>query len=255
MADIDPTAALSVDINIAAPDPNDCPANFVELIALLDTLISGTIIGNFLPYVTGTDTPGSDDRNKVWHRLDTNGKPIGTFLYFNGAWRRQYSGRLGQMSYYSGDPEFDFDDDGRGRLEGDNGSTGEWDGWHLCNGEDGTLDLSDKFIVVGRRFNNGRWETDVSGTPTTDGVGVHEIQMTEANTFRPATGEVRVGQWEADNGHPAVGGLIGLPQNDSTDLILIPAHPGNPISPAVLPPLPTLPPYYALALVVFIGYA
>lgn len=241
---------LDVDINITAPDPNDCPATFVEMVALLDTLITGTVIGDFLPYITGTDTPGSDDQDKVWHRLDTNGKPIGTYLYFNGKWRKEYSGQLGQVAFYSGDPDFDFDDTGRGRLEGDNGSTGEWDGWHLCNGEDGTADLRDKFIIGGRRYNANRWETDVTEEATTDGAGVHEIQLDATNSYTPAIAEVRVGQWTAQDNHPAVGGLIGLPQNDSSDLILIPQNAGLPEP----PPIPTLPPYYALAVVVFVGY-
>lgn len=237
---------LEVDINFASPNPNACPTTLVELVAELDTLVSGTVIGDFLPYITGTATPSADDQDKVWHRLDTNGKPIGTFLFFQGAWRKQYTGRLGQICLYSGDPNFDFDATGRGRLEGDAGSTGEWDGWHLCNGQNGTQDFSDKFIVGGKRYNAG-WETDVSGGPTKSGVGIHEITLTNDTTYRPTRPAIPVRHWTADGSTPnAGGGLIGL----GSEYNLLEADTGNTTPNAI----PTLPPYLACAYVVFVGY-
>lgn len=248
---------LDVDINITAPDPNDCPATFVEMVALLDTLITGTVIGDFLPYITGTDTPGSDDQDKVWHRLDTNGKPIGSFIYFNGKWRREYSGRLGQICLYSGDPAFDFDDSGRGKIEGDDGATGEWDGWHLCNGEDGTEDLRDKFIVGGRRYNANLWESDVSVVTPAEGPprgaaahtgGTNEITLTSETTFQPAVAPIVIGQWTAEGNAPGVS-LFG-PTNGGGDVTFQAASDGVPEP----DPIPVLPPYLAVAYVVFVGY-
>ncbi|MEA2553692.1 MAG: hypothetical protein QOJ65_1868, partial [Fimbriimonadaceae bacterium] len=195
-----------------------------------------------VPYVTGTDTPGSEDEDKVWHRLDSNGKPIGTFLYYNGAWRREYSGRPNQVCYYQGDPQYDFDTDGRGISEGD------WDGWHLCNGLDGTMDMSDRFIVGSKIYEAAGlgWRTDVSGAPTHLG-GAKDIQLDETNTYQPARAAVTVAKWKADGNTPDVGsGLYGA----GASVTLVPGEAGVLTPPAI----PTLPPYFALALVVFVGY-
>lgn len=238
---------LEVEIDISAPDPTECPANVTELFSLLDSSITGTVLGDFLPYVTGTATPGSEDQDKVWHRLDTNEKPIGTFLYYHGRWVREYQVPVGFMGMYSGDPDFDFDSTGLGRVEGDSGSTGEYDGWHLCNGQGGTEDLSDKFIVGGKRYVANQWETDVSGAATHSGVGVHEIQLDADNTYRPATAAITIGRWDADGNTPnGAGGLFGL----GSDTTLSIGDAGNPTPPAI----PTLPPYLTCAFIIFVGY-
>lgn len=241
---------LNVDINFANPDPNVCPENVTELIALLDTLVSGQVLEDFRPYIVGAATPGTEQQNLVWHRLDVNGKPVGTFLYTAGRWRRQYSGLPNQLLFYSGDPSFDFDDDGRGKLEGDDGATGVWDGWHLCNGNGGTPDLRDKFIVGGKEYDTGlgRWKTAVSGSDTTEG-GAKDITLNEANTYATPHAGVTIYRRTADGETASdTGGLYGFPDQGAT--VLVPPFAGNTDPDEI----PTLPPYYALAIVQFVGY-
>lgn len=239
--------ALEVEINLAAPDPNACPANIVELVALLDTLLTGSVIGDYLPYVTGVDEPGVEDQDKVWHRLDSGGKPIGTFLYYNGAWRREYNGQSNQMCFFHGNPDGVFDAEGRGLPETD------WDGWQICNGNNGTADFSGKFLVMSKDYEAAGlgWKSDISGSPSTQG-GAKDITLTDLTTYRPATNALQVGKWKADGNTPnAASGLYGqvtgVPGGDST---LIAADAGVP-EPAAIP---TLPPYYTTCLVMFIGY-
>src|SRR4051812_45928039 len=128
-----------IDISLDTPDPEDCPATFTELVTLLGELIHAELVGSYIPYVTGAETPSMDDTDKVWHRLDTTGRPIGTFVYYSGAWRREYTGNTSEITMYSGDPATDFSGaGGLGTIGGD------WDGWALCNGSNGTPDLSDR---------------------------------------------------------------------------------------------------------------
>lgn len=232
------------------PDPLDCPTTFSQLIVLLRQLVRSTLNGTFIPYVTGAATPSVDDQDKVWHRVDASGRPLGTYLFYSGTWRRQYSGNLGEVVMYSGDPAIDFaGTDGAGTIGG------EWDGWQLMNGLNGAADLSDKFVVgakmsdmsVGYPAGTGPWQTGVSGATTQEGAGVHEIQLDATNTYRPAVPAIEVSKWEATGNtlNPA-GDLYGR----GTAFDLVAADPGNPTPPAI----PTLPPYYALAFVTFQGY-
>lgn len=245
--------SFPIEISFANAAPEDCPLTFTDLIALLNTLISGELDGEFVPYVTGASQPSVDDQDKVWHRVDANGRPIGTYVFYSGTWRKQYSVPIGTIAMYSGDPDVDFAGAGHAGTVG-----GEWDGWQLCSGENGSPNLSDKFVVgakmddlaVGYPNGDGPWKTGVSGTTTQEGAGVHEITLDAANTYRPAEPGITLGHWGADGNTPAgAGGLIGS-AGGGADFSLIDADPGNPTPPAI----PTLPPWYALAFVKFIGY-
>lgn len=243
--------AIPIDIDIDNPDPADCPTTFSETVALLRQLIHGEFVGSFLPYVTGAATPGVDDQNKIWHRVDATGRPLGTYVFYSGAWRRQYSGNLNEVVMYAGDPNVDFaGGSGLGTVGG------EWDGWALCNGNNGTPNLSDRFIVGAKMDDlgtgyptGGPWKSTVSGSAEQIG-GVKDITLTEDTTFRPSIAGLRVGLHEATGNAPAAGGpLYG--SNLTFPLQLIPADAGNATPDAI----PTLPPYYALAYVQFRGYA
>lgn len=240
--------SLPVDVEIADPDPGDAPTTFSELVVLLRLLITATVTGSYLPYVTGSATPDVSNQDKVWHRVDGGGRPMGTYVYYSGAWRRQYIGNPNQIVMYNGDPSVDFaGTDGLGTVEG------EWDGWALCNGNNGTVDLSDKFIVGSHMsdmtigYSGGAHKTSVSGSTTQSG-GVAEITLTNDNTYRPARAAVAVGKWEADGNTPNVGGTLwGSGSNQE----LLAADAGNTAPDAIA----TLPPYYSLAFAQFVGFA
>jgi hypothetical protein len=134
---------------------------------------------------------------------------------------------------------------------------GEWDGWQLCNGQNGAPNLSDKFIIaakmddlgIGFENGDGPWKTNVTTSPTQEGAGVHEITLDTDNTFRPARGAVEVRRWEADGNTPndSSGSLYGI----GSGVTLLGADAGK----ETPDPIPTLPPYYALAFAIFVGYA
>lgn len=242
--------ANQIQTTFDTPDPLDCPLTFTAMIALLNELVHTVMVGSFVPYVTGAATPDVDDQDKVWHRVDANGRPLGTYVFYSGAWRRQYSGNLNEVTLYAGDPNVDFaGGSGLGTVGG------EWDGWALCNGSNGTPNLSDKFIVGAKMDDlgtgyptGGPWKSTVSGAAQQSEAGVHEITLTNDNTYRPAVPALTVGRWEADGNTPNVGGgLYGL----GSDTTIAPADAGN-ATPDVIP---TLPPYYSLAYVQFRGYA
>src|SRR5215469_8248916 len=96
-------------ITVGSADPNAAPLTVNELFALLQTVISGEIIGSYIPYIIGGDVPGVDDRDKAWIRLDTAGRPIETKVFYNGNWRRIYNGMLGEIRIFSGDPTITTD--------------------------------------------------------------------------------------------------------------------------------------------------
>src|SRR5476649_2773127 len=107
----------------------------------INAAISSSIGGSYAPYVTGSSTPAVGDQDKVWARQDAQGRPLGTFMFYNGSWRRQYSGLPSQLRMFTGDPAVYFDGTGLGLL------VKEWDGWAICNGQNGTTNLSNLFVV------------------------------------------------------------------------------------------------------------
>lgn len=238
--------SLPVDIEIANPDPSEAPTTFVELVALFRTLITAEVTGTFKPYVSGSATPDVADQDKVWHRTDGGGRPMGTYVYYSGTWRREYRGP--GIVMYDGDPAVDFAGaGGRGTVGG------EWDGFALCNGNNGTPNLSDKFIVASHMsdlsigYSGGNHSTNVSGATTATG-GAATITLDEDRTYRPAHDAVQVSRQEADGNTPNVAGVLYGP---GTSVTLLAADAGNETPDAIL----TLPPYYALALAKWIGYA
>jgi hypothetical protein len=254
MANINPP----VTTQLGHADPNASPLTVNELIDLFNTLFHSEIQGDYIPYVIGADTPAVDDNHKAWIKLDTGGRPIAIMTFYNGNWRRVYNGMPGEIRGYSGNPGFntsgDFDVNGRGNIGGN------YDGWQICNGKNASPDLSNKFLLganmdnaVGTPagYDNG-WQAVIDGAPFKTG-GVFKYTLSQSQipqTPKAADGELY--RWSAtgnvqDNGGP----LWGLNNPNATPHPLIPADPGNP-NPG---PIPLSPPFYALAWIIFQGYA
>jgi len=246
----------------AMPDPNAAPLNLAQLFTLANALVSSEIVGDsFNTYVIQNGTPGVGDQGKVWIELSSDNKPLSIKTFYNGHWRKVYSGNIGEVKMFSGDPTNKFDAHGKGVIGG------EWDGWHICNGKDGVIDLSDKFVIaahlndkdnqVGWNASDDVWQTFVDGKAVHDQGGAKDFTLTDKTTFRKAAPPLTVDSWSADgNAHtPPSGQLLGLqpaqsfndPNNDRT---MIAIDDGN----TEPDPIPVLPPYFALAFVVFIGY-
>jgi hypothetical protein len=164
----------------ANPDPNAAPLNITQLVQLLNVLVGSEIQGSYIPYVLQNGTPGMDDTDKAWIELDTAGRPKAVKVYYNGTWRRVYNGMLGEIRGYHGDPSTVFDDNGLGKVGL------EYDGWHLCNGKDGTPDLSDKFVIAGHMNNSNGHTGYNNGWQNKSGqiFGYREHQRSKRNPLR-----------------------------------------------------------------------
>lgn len=243
--------SLPVIFQFATPDPDVCPTTFTEQVAALNELAEGEITTDLKTYVYGSDTPAVEDQDKVWERTDANGRPIGRYVYYDGNWRREYPVGIGTIVMYNGDPGEDFPEDGgRGEVGG------MFDGWQLCNGENGAPDLSDKFIVgakmsdlaVGYPEGSGPWKSAVSGEGLQTG-GINEITLNADNTFVPARSGITVGLETTDGVAPSPTGDLYGPNTTYPTTI------GAGEDEVVPDAIPVLPPYYALAFIVFKGYA
>jgi len=235
-----PTVAIS----IANPDPNDCPKDFPELVALLRQLITSTVEGASTPYVVQSAEPGVDDQNYIWFKIDGTGRPLGIFKFYDGNWRRVDNGRTGEVRVFNGNPAGVFDETGKGIL----GSA--WDGWALMNGQNGTPDVSDRFIIAGHSYSGG-WRTDVGDSPLATTGGNASITLSDSNTYRPARPEVKRYKWSADGNTGRNGGnMLGDFSAPGVSEVILPGDAGN----TDPDPISIVNPYYAFALVAFIGY-
>jgi hypothetical protein len=240
----------------ANPDPNAAPLNIVELVKLLNQLVQSVMVGSYIPYVIGHDTPGTEDQDKAWIKLSTTKKPLAVMTFYNGKWRRVYNGMLGEVRIYSGDPTDatdGFDEDGRGIVEG------EYDGWHLCNGNDGTPDLSDKFILPAHmNIDDGHpmwnatqgWLSFINGVTSTHTGGRKDNVLTAATTYQPAKPALQAGKWAADGNAHSTSGQMWGDIGGGTTFDLIAADPGVPVP----QPIENVPPYIALGFIIFVGY-
>ena len=238
------------------PDPDAAPLNITQLVQLLNTLISSEILGSYIPYVIQNGTPSVDDRDKAWIYVDAQGRPIEIRIWWenSGAWRRVYNGMIGEVRMYNGDPSIDFNTDGLGNIGG------RYDGWHLCNGKDGTPDLSDRFLIAAHMNNAGGhvgydngWQTSISNVDDEKTGGERDITLTDATTYRGAKDAITAQRFTADGNAPdAAGDLLGI-GSGGTQYTLQggDADAGNtePDSISIIPP------FIAIGYIIFVGYS
>lgn len=211
--------------------------------------ISGTIpdqAGGGL-YV-GATPPGSSLTNKVWFKTDNAGRPLGIYEFYNGNWRKVYTGVApGEIRTFSGS-NAEFDGTGLGLIGGD------LDGWALCNGNNGTPNLTGYFLA------GGEWGT---------GVGQGAGWYTNANGLA----------WLAAGGNRGITLTTGMLPNLNTinwyrsmgsgtgaqQPVVMADYNGTEVrapvvdqttgQPGTSQPLPTPILYYAVAFIEFVGYA
>lgn len=244
------------------PDPNAAPLNITQLVQLLNTLVMSTMNGDFLGYVIGQDPPGPDDHNKVWIKTDSVGRPVSANIWYLGAaggsWRRVYNGMIGEIRMFSGDPGIttDWDSSGKGVVGG------TYDGWAFCNGNNGTVNLSDKFIIAAHmdrshshpQYGADGWETFVDGATNQHTGGSDTITLTEKTSWQKHVDAVMYEWWTASaSPAPHSGDLWGTkgahPPADWD--IMVPEITGN----ETPDPINILNPFIALGFIQFIGYA
>jgi hypothetical protein len=263
------------------PDPDASPLNLIQLFELATALIHSDIEGDeFLNVVMQVNEPGPEHRDTIWIVKDGVGRPIAAKIWWNGRWRRIYNGMIGEVRGFTGAPGLGpppalFNANGRGNIGL------EYDGWHICNGKDGVVDLSDKF-VIGAHMNNSNshtgydngWQTFVDGKSDlkTGGAKNQMIQMKNLPPLdnsipnNPDTGQNETtGLWlhgkgwksDPENAHdeafPIVDINFGNMKNHAVKIVSYGADP-NASPPIPQEELPILPPFYALAWITFVGY-
>lgn len=197
--------------------------------------------GDYTLFVQGPSEPAPTDQNKVWFQTDAVGRPVAIKRYYNGRWRRVYLGKPYHVSMYSGPWTQFFDPTGLGFA------TLDWEGWALCNGANGTLDLTNKFIVPGYRCDGAyRWVTNVTGADAYSGGSAtrtitlaHLPAVTLSLNYAPifGAGNVRYSVLPANQASP------GNSENYVAD------------GTGANKDFPTVPPFIALGFAQWVGYS
>jgi hypothetical protein len=221
----------------------------------------------FLPadyrFCISVSSPGAgaaDNQNKVKFQLDSFGRPQGAFFFYNGSWRLLYSGLPFELRYFFGQPYSDFDSTGLGLV----GT--RWDGWAIANGQNGTQDLRNQFVLSGNYAQSAfGWYTvlvnpapqTTAGVTTTVGATTGGAASTLLQVYNlpaincsiPLTNSVIMGgsQFYAlsvPSGSPNPGGTTG-------ETFVNGVNTGVGQQPGISP----VPPYIAVGLAMFIGYS
>jgi hypothetical protein len=261
-----------LDLHCGAPDPTASPLDIVQLFALIDTHLSGEIVGEYIPYIMSATVPGPDDTDKIWLQLDSGGRPIALKKYYGGRWRRIYNGMLGEIRLFSGNPNDHniWDTDGRGKPEK------EYDGWQICNGKNGSPDLSDQFILAAHMNNedghNGYgtsgWQAVVEvgeekEVKHTGGASQTMIAMEHLPPIEEAgTGKLILHGNEAKDDSPEHTSAVPIidvfyagAQKHDFEIARYGASPNADAAPITQKKFPTIPPFIAMGFITFVGYA
>jgi hypothetical protein len=216
---------------------------------MLDMLTTGGGLSGTIPdtagggVFVGSSPPPSALTNKVWFKTDAAGRPLGVFMFYNGNWRKVYTGVVyGEIRMYIGNFNGVFDGTGRGIIGADA------DGWVVCNGQNGTFNM-EGFFPCGAQWNGSAWVTSVDGTSRTTGGtrGPHMIDRTKL----PLLHTIAYGSLVAAEGAGAYA-AANLGQTPVGTWPLLDAA-GNPIDGVNQQPMP-FPQFFAMALIMFVGY-
>jgi len=252
--------SATVTPQFGAADPNANPISVQDFVTLLNSLFLTVNVdgGPFAPYVISSTTPAVGDQDKLWAKVDGNGRPLEIRIYYNGTWRRFYTGKNSETAMFTGNPSTFFDGTGLG-LPGL-----DWDGWALANGQNGTTDKSNLFLIGAAMNNTGitgwsgsQWQTNVTGAAAnTGGASQYAIK----NTDLPNMTVTVTGRAYQPSGNTGIFRTIvtadwaGPDRVDSTNIASFGSNPnGSPSVPQTS--IPTLPPFYTLAYVDWVGYA
>jgi len=153
------------------PKSLSAPSTFQSLLEALAQYTLYMFDSDYILVVKGSSTPQGVDQNKLWLKTDSVGRPLGLFVMYNGRWRQIATGNPAQVTMYAGDWATYFDGTGLGYAQQ------PWDGWAICNGNNGTINLTNKFVIPGYRCDGWyAWVTNVDGYDAyTGGRGYFQI--------------------------------------------------------------------------------
>jgi hypothetical protein len=190
----------------------------------------------------GSSPPSSSLTHKVWFKIDAAGRPFGAYMFYNGNWRKCYTGSLGDIKLYIGAFNGVFDGSGRGII----GGSGPYDedGWQLCNGQNGAPNL-DGYFPAGAAWNGSAWVTSADGLSYKTSGGVRQIQIALGNLPAINTPMAYSPFWAKDTGNSYLNASQtvgqGVKQFKATGT-------------GANTPINTTPVFIAMAYLMFIGY-
>lgn len=210
---------------------------------------------------SNNNPPGPENRNKVYFKSNVSGVPNGTWFMYNGSWRLIYSGLPYELRFFLNSPTTAFDSTGLGLL----GT--RWDGWAICNGQNGTPDLRDKFLLSGNYAEAafGWYTLLLNPVPTTSG-GTITSPAQASGSPSGGSGAISLTVYNL----PAINCSIPLSPNTAGGsqyyACSIPdgaESPGGPVGETFVtavgsgstPSIDIVPPYIAAGLAMFIGYS
>jgi hypothetical protein len=238
MADVTFTA-------VTQPAPACYPPDINALLTMIATLgLRGTIPDTAGGGVfVGSSAPSSSLTNKVWFQIDAAGRPIAIKMFYNGNWRRMYTGAVGDIKAFAGSLSGIVDGTGRGVIGG------VQDGWAICNGLNGTPNLSNCFIVAAD--NATTLTTNVDPTNPNSRVGGSPNRVIDRTNL--PTLQTKTLQKGFNYANGATGGTMLYQGGAETVYWPVVDAGGLPVGGSV--PVNTVPPYYSLAYLMFVGYA
>lgn len=235
-------------------NPVPAPACYPpDLNGLAQELTSGGILNGTIPdsagggLTSGSTAPSSALTNKLWLKTDVAGRPLGLYAYYNGNWRKVYTGvGVGEIRMFHYPPT-EFDGTGRGTVGGN------WDGWAICNGNNATPNLQTLYAYPMSGYWNGSawvgWDP-INGWQSQGGQGVYGHKLT-GQDLPP------MGVWTYGDRLGAIDGNAGVYQDypGTTRFADWPVHDRNTQvdTGTNQKPLP-LPNYFVVGFLMFVGY-
>lgn len=142
------------------------PGNAQALVNLVAGNVTATFQNSqFALWNFGSNTPDPSLQDRPWERTTADGKPLGTYVFYNGKWIKQ-GPPVGTVCMYYGAGEGgpSFDATGKGIV----GTDGE--GWLLLNGQNGTLAMN-QYFPIGGYYSGGQWVSSFNNTGTPSRTG------------------------------------------------------------------------------------
>lgn len=121
------------------------------------------------------DGAGADGNGIFIWMLNAYKLPPRILTGYRNDWWTVYNGQAGEIRMLVAAWSSYFDASGRGYH------WGLWEGWALCNGQNGTVTLTNEFIVPGYRWDGSGWVTDIYTYSNFNGANMATEWWTQVN--------------------------------------------------------------------------
>lgn len=135
--------AVTANYHLDNPPVDACFGTVADLFALFRSATSITLDGTIVGVNKGATEPSVDDTDKAWLMTDESGHAIAWYSFYNGKWRPVPRADVFDIKWMNiAIPDIAlFDGTGKGNIDT------IMDGWALANGQNGTPDLRNFFVV------------------------------------------------------------------------------------------------------------